>query len=51
MVSAEALFVLTDLCGLTPDEAIATAVRTAQTLTRAAFAGPVIRPGTPEPAG
>ena len=40
VVSAEALFVLTDLCGLPPDEAIATAVRTAQTLTRAAFAAP-----------
>jgi AcrR family transcriptional regulator len=38
VVSAEALFVLTDLCGLTPDEAIASAVHTATTLTRAAFA-------------
>ena len=35
---AEAFFVLTDLCGLTPDDAIATAVETAATLTRAAFA-------------
>ena len=40
VVSAEALFVLTDLCGLPLDDAIAASVRTAQTLTRAAFAGP-----------
>ncbi len=40
VVSAEALFALTDLCGLPVDDAIAAAVRTAQTLTRAAFAGP-----------
>jgi AcrR family transcriptional regulator len=39
VVSAEALFVLTDLCGLSADEAIASAVRAAVTLTRAAFAG------------
>jgi AcrR family transcriptional regulator len=39
VVSAEALFVLTDLCGLSPDDAIASAVRTAATLTEAAFAG------------
>jgi AcrR family transcriptional regulator len=39
VVSAEALFVLTDLCGLPADDAIASAVRTAATLTRAAFAG------------
>jgi AcrR family transcriptional regulator len=38
VVSAEALFVLTDLCGLSPDDAIAAAVRTATTLTKAAFA-------------
>jgi AcrR family transcriptional regulator len=38
VVSAEALFTLTDLCGLSPDDAIATAVRAAATLTRAAFA-------------
>ncbi len=37
VVSAEALFVLTDLCGLSPDEAIASATRTAATLTEAAF--------------
>lgn len=35
-VSAEALFVLTDLCGLDPETAVASAVRTATTLTRAA---------------
>jgi AcrR family transcriptional regulator len=40
VVSAEALFVLTDLCGLTPNDAIASAARTAATLTRAAFAPP-----------
>jgi AcrR family transcriptional regulator len=39
VVSAEALFVLTDLCGLSVDEAIAAAVPAAETLTRAAFAG------------
>ena len=37
-VSAEAFFVLTDLCGLAPEDAIASAARTAATLTRAAFA-------------
>ncbi|MCZ4507772.1 TetR/AcrR family transcriptional regulator [Streptomyces sp. ActVer] len=36
VVSAEAFFTLTDLCGLAPDEAIASAVRTATTLTEAA---------------
>jgi AcrR family transcriptional regulator len=38
VVSAEAFFVLTDLCGLAPDDAIRTAARTAATLTSAAFA-------------
>ena len=38
VVSAEAFFVLTDLCGLAPDDAIRTAARTAVTLTSAAFA-------------
>jgi len=38
VVSAEALFVLTDLCGLSPEDAIASAVQTATTLTKAAFA-------------
>ena len=37
VVSAEAFFTLTDLCGLAPGDAIASAVRTATTLTRAAF--------------
>jgi len=37
LVSAEALFTLTDLCGLSPDEAVASAARTAATLTAAAF--------------
>jgi hypothetical protein len=36
-VSAEALFTLTDLCGLTPEQAITTATRTARTLTTAAI--------------
>ena len=36
-VSAEALFTLIDLCGLSPDEAIASAAQTAATLTAAAF--------------
>jgi len=38
VVSAEAFFTLTDLCGLSPDDAIASAVRTAATITGAAFA-------------
>ena len=37
VVSAEAFFVLTDLCGLPPDDAIDSAARTAAILTRAAF--------------
>ncbi|MFF0628760.1 hypothetical protein [Streptomyces sp. NPDC004296] len=37
VVSAEALFTLTDLCGLGPDDAVASAVRTARTLTGAAL--------------
>ncbi|MFI9271352.1 TetR/AcrR family transcriptional regulator [Kitasatospora sp. NPDC052896] len=37
VISAEALFVLTDLCGLALDDAIASAVGAATTLTRAAF--------------
>lgn len=36
VVSAEALFTLTDLCGLTPEAAIASAVETARALTAAA---------------
>jgi hypothetical protein len=38
-VSAEALFTLTDLCGLGPEEAISSAAQTAATLTAAAFSG------------
>ena len=38
-VSAEALFTLTDLCGLTSEQAMASATRTARTLTTAAIAG------------
>lgn len=37
VASAEALFVLTGLAGLTPGEAIASLVRTATTLTKAAL--------------
>jgi hypothetical protein len=36
-MGAEALFVLTDLCGLSPDDAVASAVRTARSLTAAAI--------------
>jgi AcrR family transcriptional regulator len=36
VVSAEALFTLTDLCRLAPEDAIASAIRTATTLTEAA---------------
>jgi AcrR family transcriptional regulator len=39
VISAEAFFGLTDLGGLGPDEAVASAVRTAGTITRAAFEG------------
>ncbi len=39
VVSAEALFTLTDLCGLPPDEAIESAVRSARTITAAAVSG------------
>lgn len=37
VVSAEALFTLTDLCGLAPEEAIASAAGTARSLTAAAL--------------
>jgi hypothetical protein len=40
-MSAEALFILTDLCGLSPEEAVASTVRTARSLTAAA-----VRAGT-----
>jgi AcrR family transcriptional regulator len=39
VVSAEALFTLTDLCGLAPQDAIASAVHTARTITAAATGG------------
>ena len=39
VVSAEALFTLTDLYELSPEEAIASAVRAARTITAAAVAG------------
>jgi AcrR family transcriptional regulator len=39
VMSAEALFILTDLCGLSADEAVASAVQTAKTLTTAAVQG------------
>jgi AcrR family transcriptional regulator len=39
VISAEALFTLTDLVGLSPDEAIASAVRAARTITAAAVPG------------
>lgn len=38
VMSAEALFTLTDLCGLPPEDAIASAVHTARTLTATALA-------------
>ncbi|WP_037842530.1 TetR/AcrR family transcriptional regulator [Streptomyces sp. NRRL F-5126] len=41
VVSAEALFTLTDLCGLDAEDAVASAVHTATTLTRAAL--PAVR--------
>jgi AcrR family transcriptional regulator len=44
VMSAEALFVLTDLCGLSPAEAVASAVETARALTAAALAGGLSRP-------
>jgi hypothetical protein len=37
IVSAEAFFVLIDLCGLSPEEAIASAARTAATVTQASI--------------
>ena len=37
VISPEALFSLTDLCGLSPDDAVATGVRVATTLTTVAL--------------
>lgn len=39
VISAEALFTLTDRCGLSPDEAITSAARLAATITAAALCG------------
>ncbi len=39
VISAEALFTLTDLCGLSPNDAIASAVHLATTITRVALCG------------
>jgi AcrR family transcriptional regulator len=47
VVSAEALFTLTDLCGLSPEDAIASAVRSARTLTAAAAQVSGSAPGAP----
>ena len=47
VVSAEALFVLTDLAGLAPDEAIASLVRSATTLTEAAVTEAAVTAVTP----
>jgi hypothetical protein len=49
VVSAEALFTLTDLCGLSPDDAIASAVHTARTLTEAAAGKTVLPRGGSNP--
>lgn len=49
VVSAEAFFTLTDLCGLAPDAAIASAVHTARTLTAAATGQ--LQPGGADRAG
>ena len=52
VVSAEALFCLTDLCKLGPEDAIASAVHTATALTRAAMSRPALHraPVTRRPA-
>ena len=47
IISAEALFSLTDLCRLTPDDAVASLVRTATTITAAAARDDA--PGPPQP--
>ena len=49
VMSAEALFTLTDLCGLPAAEAIASAVHTARTLTAAAIAAGSRRPPPRQP--
>jgi AcrR family transcriptional regulator len=47
IISAEALFSLTDLCRLTPDDAVGSLVRTATTITAAAARDDA--PGPPQP--
>ena len=47
IISAEALFSLTDLCHLTPDDAVASLTRTATTITAAATRGDSTRPSQP----
>ncbi len=51
IVSAEALFTLTDLAGLAPHDAIASVVRTARTITEAAMQSPASVPGPDERRG
>jgi AcrR family transcriptional regulator len=48
VVSAEALFVLTDLCGLSPQDAVASAARTARSLTAATIGLSLPRRPAPE---
>jgi AcrR family transcriptional regulator len=50
VISAEALFSLTDLCRLTPDDAIASLVRTSTTITMDALRQTAARPSPPTPA-
>ena len=47
IMSAEALFTLTDLTGLAPHDAIASVVRTARTITEAAMPSPAPAPSHP----
>jgi hypothetical protein len=44
IMGAEALFTLTDLAGLAPQDAIASVVRTARTITEAAMQSPAPAP-------
>ncbi|MEU3333595.1 hypothetical protein ACWCQ1_13250 [Streptomyces sp. NPDC002144] len=44
VISAESLFALIDLCGLTPDDAIASLVTTARRMTAAAVAAVPAQP-------
>jgi len=47
IISAEALFSLTDLCRLAPDDAVRSLVRTASTITAAATRGDSTGPSQP----